>query len=335
MNTISLGDGAQPFILQRQNAQLKTTLQQLSAEISSGVTSDPGKTLSGNFNPLGGIVQSLGALGAYKTAADMAGTVAAAQQTALGAIDSSASELATGLLTASSGAQPVQLQIIAQQSRAALSNAIAQLNTRVAGRSLFSGTATDQPAVSPMDDLLSQIQTATAGQTTASGLEAAVRAWFQSASGYAATAYHGSADPASPIPVAQGETATLGATALNPAIADTLAGLALGAMIDSPALQGNASEQARLAASAGQSLLSGADARTALSAGIGVVQAQISAARTRNAAESSSLQQAQSTMLATDPYATATQLQQTQTQLQTLYALTAQIASLSLSNYLK
>lgn len=335
MNTISLGDGAQPFIMQRQNVQLKTSLQQLSTELSTGVASDAGKALAGNFTPLAGLTQSLGALAAYKTATDLASTLAAAQQTALGTMDSAATDLASGLLTASSGAQPTELQTIARQSEGALTNAVAQMNARAAGRSIFAGAATDQPALSSVQDFLVQVQNAVSGRATAAGVETALRDWFQSPTGYAATAYHGSADPASAIPIAPGETAPSGVTALDPAVVDTLTGLAMGAMIDSPGLQGKPSEQAALAAAAGQSLLSGTDARTALGASIGTVQTLITAAQTRNSAESSSLQQAQSTMLSVDPYATASQLQQTQTQLQTLYALTAQIASLSLSNYLK
>jgi len=75
-------------------------------------------------------------------------------------------------------------------------------------------------------------------------------------------------------------------------------------------------------------------ALTALQARLGVAQERISSAEIRNAAESSALQIARSDLLAIDPYDTATALQATQTQLETLYSITARLTRLNLTDYL-
>ena len=256
-------------------------------------------------------------------------------QSGLATIDGQATTLATSLLTVGSSGQPTGLRTVATAARGALDTALSALNVRVGSRSLFSGAATDRPAVVSTDALLTSLAPVVAGQTTAAGVAQAVQDWFASPSGFAAAGYLGSVDPASTTPIAPGESAAISVTALDPAITATLAGLATAALIGTGPLVGNAPEQAALAAHAGQALLSSADARTGLAAQVGVVQARISQAQTRNGSETTALQLAQSKLLSVDPYATATALQSTQTQLDTLYALTARISGLSLTNFLK
>ena len=54
----------------------------------------------------------------------------------------------------------------------------------------------------------------------------------------------------------------------------------------------------------------------------------------RNAAEASALQIARNGLVAADPYDTATAIQAVQTQIETLYTLTARLSRLSLTDYL-
>ena len=58
-------------------------------------------------------------------------------------------------------------------------------------------------------------------------------------------------------------------------------------------------------------------------------------ASARNGAETSALEIARTDILAIDPYRTATELQSTETRLETLYTLTARLSRLSLSEYLR
>ena len=57
-------------------------------------------------------------------------------------------------------------------------------------------------------------------------------------------------------------------------------------------------------------------------------------ADTRNGAQQTALSLARSNLVAADPYETASALTQTEGNLQTLYALTARLSRLSLTDYL-
>jgi flagellar hook-associated protein 3 FlgL len=335
MSSVSFGDLAQSFLLQRSNTAIKTTLQTLSTEVATGLAADPGRALGGDFTQVGGIAHALNTLQAYGRAATQAALTASVLQDSLSTIDGQATTLATSLLTAGSSGQPTGLKAVATAARGALDSALSALNVRVGSRSLFSGAATDRPAVGSAEALLASLKPVVAGQTTAAGVAQAVQDWFASPSGFAAAGYFGSTTPASATPIAPGESAGAMTTALDPAITATLAGLATAALVGTGPLVDNAPEQADLATRAGQALLSSSDARTGLAAQVGVVQSRISQAQTRNGSESTALQMAQSKLLSVDPYATATALQSTQTQLDTLYALTARISGLSLTNFLK
>ncbi len=334
MADVSLGDLAQTRFLQRSNAALKTQLQALATEVSSGQSADPGKALGGDFSVAAGLAHSLAILQSHDTAAAQAALAAETMQASLTRIDGIATQLATTLITSGGAGEPTGLATVTAQARDALSAAVMALNVQVGGRSLFSGTAAGH-AVAPADQILAALAPVVAGQTSAAGVAAAVRDWFASPAGFAASAYGGGTTPPTPIPVAPGETASLGVTALDPALTETLAGLATAALLAGGPLSDRAPEQAALASIAGQALLSAQAGRTTLAAGLGVVQAGIAAAQSRNRAETSALQIAQAKLLEVDPYKAATDLQAVQGQLETLYALTARISSLSLTNFLR
>jgi flagellar hook-associated protein 3 FlgL len=117
-------------------------------------------------------------------------------------------------------------------------------------------------------------------------------------------------------------------------VRDTLKGLALAAMLDRGTLGGNAAQRAELAKTAGAVLLEAADARGALAARIGTAQERTANAATRNMAEATALQIARIGMVSADPYEAATALTEAESQLDTLYAVTARLSRLSLANYL-
>jgi flagellar hook-associated protein 3 FlgL len=198
---------------------------------------------------------------------------------------------------------------------------------------VFSGLATDTPPLGSAEDLLSALETAATGATTAGQVAAAVANWFADPAGYAAFYQGGLALTGTPI--APGETAEATTTALDPAIRDTLAGLAMAALVDRGILTGNPEEQARLVERAGQELQGSQDARVTLAARIGSLEARVEAARTRNAAEATALGVLRSEIGSVDPYEAATRLESARAQLESLYLVTARVARLSLVDFLR
>ncbi|MCU0902334.1 MAG: flagellar biosynthesis protein FlgL [Tabrizicola sp.] len=333
MMRISVGDASLTNILARQGADLRGQVNRASQEVASGKHSDIGAALRGDFSPLLAIDASLSRLSAYASNTTDAAFQTAAQQSAIAGLSQLAAGISSTLLGAQDFTPTAQIDTMAADAKGRLASAIGLLNTQASGRAVFSGVATDTVPLGSVEDLLSALQTAAAGSTTASQVSAAVNSWFADPLGFGAF-YEGGAPLSSP-PIAPGETADLSTTAMDQTLRDTLAGFAMAALVDRGLLAGNASERARLVQEAGQQLITTEDGRTTLAARIGTVEAQIEAARTRNSAEETALSILRSDIGSVDPYEAATRLQTIQAQLESLYLVTARVSRLSLAEYLR
>ena len=334
MSMISLGDLAQNFMLRRQNTDLKAQMQRLTTEMTTGMATDTGRQVSGDYAPLAGIDASLSRLQGYKATTTEAALISGAMQTVLNTVEGMTSTLGPALLAASSGTTVTQVNAVAGEARQKLETAVALYNTDLGGRALFAGIATDGRATLDAATLLSTLETEIIGATSALDVDARVTNWFNAPTGYAALGYLGAA-PLAPVTVAPGDAADLGFTAADPGIRDTLKGLAMAALLGRGALAGNASARADLARRAGENLVNSASSRADMAARLGTVEAQIDAASVRNGSETSALQIARNGITAVDPYETASKLEATRQQLETLYALTARISRLSLVDFLR
>ena len=334
MGLVSLGDMAQSFLLRRQGVALKSDLQRLSTELTTGRVVDTAARVSGDLVPLFGIDASLARLKGYGAVTAEAGLFAGSMQTALGVVDDLSTDLSRTLLAATSSTSQVLVDAAGRGARARLETAISALNTRVGDRTLFGGVATNGPATVSAETMMLALDTAIAGATTAQDIEMAVSAWFNAPTGFSATAYTGG--PAlAPLTIAPGEEVNVDITATDPAIRATLKGLAMAALLDRGALAGQPAARQDLAKRAGLSLLESQTDRTYLAARLGTAEAQIDAAAARNSAETTSLQIARSDITAADPFETASKLQETQQQLEKNYAITARNTRLSLMDYLR
>ena len=333
MTRISVGDASLTNILARQGAELRAQVQRASAEVATGRQSDVAAALRGDVSPLLAIDASLTRLAAFKTTAADAAFQIAAQQSAISGLSSLAKGITTTLLASRDFPTPAQVNTVAADARGKLASAVGLLNTQASGRAVFSGMATNTVPLGSSEDLLTALQTAAAGATTAGQVSAAVATWFADPLGYGA--FYQGGTPLAPSPIAPGEAADLSTTALDPAIRDTLAGFAMAALIDRGMLAGNSEERARLAQTAGQRLLTSEDARIALAARIGTVEAQVEAARTRNGAEITTLGILRSEVGSVDPYEASTRLEAARAQLESLYLVTARVSRLSLVEFLR
>lgn len=333
MTRISVGDASLTNILARQGADLRGQVQRASQEVATGKHSDIGAALRGDFSPLLAIDASLSRLAAYATNTTDAAFQTAAQQSAITGLSQLASGISTTLLAAKDFSTPAQIATLGADAKGRLATAIGLLNTQASGRAVFSGTATDTIPLGSVDDLLTALETAATGASTAGQVTAAVTTWFADPLGFGAF-YQGDT-PLSPAPIAAGESADISTTAMDQTLRDTLAGFAMAALIDRGVLVGDTTERGRLAQQAGQQLISTEDGRTTLAARIGTVEAQIEAARSRNSAEDSALGILRSDIGSVDPYEAGTRLQTIQSQLESLYLVTARVSRLSLAEYLR
>ncbi|WP_102224058.1 flagellin [Acidimangrovimonas sediminis] len=334
MALVSLGDMAQSFMLRNQNTQLKSNLQRHMQEVTTGRAQDLGKRVAGNYAPLAGIERSLARLGAYATATDEAALMTDAMQTALTSVNDLVEGLTSGLWTSAQARQSAHVDALGADAASRFASALSQLNGQVGDRTMFAGTATDGPALAGSETILAALDTAISGATTADDVARAVSDWFDDPAGFATVGYLGNTQDLAPVTIGDGTRLSSGIRADNTAIRDTLKGLAMAAMLDRGALSGDADGRANLATRAGEKLTAATSDLTDLQARLGVSQARIEEAATRNTAEASSLQVARAGIVSVDPYDAASALQETQTQLETLYAITARLQGLSLMDYL-
>ena len=335
MVMMSVGDLSKVFHLRRQSADLKTALDRFGTEATTGRTADLSRTVGGDFAPVAGLERSLAQLDGYRTATNEAAAFAAALQETLGTVGTLASGGAAGLVQAAMTTSSSVIRTAGNDVKQRFVSAVAALNTRAADRTLLAGAATTSAAIVSAEDILVALRSLTAGMTSATAIDAAVVAWFDDPAGYGTLAYQGSATPLAPFQLGEAEHVAMTITANNSQIRDTLKGMALGALVGEGLLEANRPEQMMLARRAGEHMLTADTAMSYLRADLGATEARIDEAATRNAAEQASLQLALSAIVSVDPYEVATALQETQTQLEMLYTITARMSRLHLVDFLR
>ena len=332
VSRVGHGDASLTTILSRQSAHLRAEIERRTTEMATGLHRDMGAALGGDFSALAAVEQSLARLKGHAAVSAETALTVDAVQAALAAISDGADGLGAEILRAVGAAAGTGVDAVATAAARAFGTAVAALNTRFSERALFSGVNTGTAPLPDAGVVLSALETAVAGAATVAEVQAAIDGWFADPAGYDAL-YAGGAALAA-LPIAAGESTGLPVTALDPAIKDTLRALATAALLDRGLLAGQPEARAQVMRAAGDALAAGGEARAQLTARVGTVQAQVAAARTRNAAETSALEIARAGIVAADPYDTATVLEDLQSRLESLYLLTSRVSRLSLTEYL-
>ncbi|TDL75237.1 hypothetical protein E2L08_15095 [Palleronia sediminis] len=326
----SIGDLAQSFLLRRGAARLEAETTRLGQALTTGLAPDIAAATGGDTRAIAALSRDLTLADTYDRAAVEMGLRAAGAQAALGAISGRLSTLTGQTATLTGAASPQALDALSSEGRNAFLGAIGDLNTAVAGHSVFAGTRVDAPAVISGDAILGKLRALTAGMTTAGDIGAAIDGYFGPGGEFSTADYRGSPAPAPAIAIAQGQRAAIGLTADDPALRSGLAAAAKLALLD------DASQAARaaLAIDARADLMPAERAITGLRGRLGATEAQIDAARASTAARRHALESERNARIGVDPYETATRLQQAMAQLDTLHAVTARLSRLSLVNHL-
>ncbi|MEL6642560.1 MAG: flagellin [Pseudomonadota bacterium] len=335
MSFLAIGDLAQSFQSRRENAQLTADLQRLAQEVASGRKSELRNPTTGDFGALAGIESALARLDSFTRVAMETAVEYDAAQRALERIERDGQQLAGNLLLTASAPQPATVDAVASEGAQVFEAAISTLNTAVGGRSLFAGTGTDGPALDSAAQILTDLQTATAGAATAEDLRDAVALWFAPGGGFETGAYLGQPAAADGKRLSPESAVDPLPLANDPAIAGFLSGAALGALLDAGALTGQADARAEAARLAGDQILGATPGFVTLRASVGTAEEGIARATQALAAEEAALEIARSDLVAVDPFEAASELETVRAQLETKYLLTARLSQLSLSNFLR
>ncbi len=336
MSLVTFGDAAQFQSLRRDSAQIKEDLSRLTGELSSGRHADLGRALGGDFSTLADITRSLRLNQSFSSSVTDAAIAAEGRQSALARLSAEIEGFAPALLSVTGAGSQSDLQLKLANTAERFESAVGALNTRLAGRSLFSADAPDQTPLISGEAMLIELRTIVADATDAATIEADVTAWFQDiGGGYETFAWQGGTGQPPTVLLAEGQSANTGITALDPAIRETLAGLAIAALASENAASLNDSEKRALVTIAAQKMLGSTDRLIELRANLGAEEARIEDARVTAETTRSSLEIEYGNLTSADPYRTATELEAVSTRLESLYIVTARMSRLSLTEYLR
>ncbi|KPQ05797.1 MAG: flagellar hook-associated protein 3 FlgL [Rhodobacteraceae bacterium HLUCCA12] len=336
MSWVSLGSLALPFQMQRNGVQLRDSVAQHSAELTTGRVAAPQQHLRGDLGELAVIESRLGRIQTYETVIGQNETVLETAQTSLQRFASLGALLSNQVLTAAfadSGDQ--SYESVGSAARTALGDMVSVLSVSVAGRTLFSGAAVDRGPLVSADQILAEVETAVSGLQTADEIHATLESFFLDPGGVFETAiYQGTgqspggalddAQVASPLP-----------DAADPAIRRHLMAVTMAALMEDPDLGLSRAETRNLAFKTMEEIESNGGAVTGLQAGIGFDQELLEQRLQRLSHERDSLVRARQGLIGTDPFESASVLEETRHRLESLYALTSRISRLSLLEYLR
>ncbi len=333
MNYLSAGDMALNFQMRRHNAALDTKLATLTQEVTSGIKSDLGAALSGDFGAISAIDRSLRLFDAFKLATTEASQYSEAMQRSLelaGNLDDGAS---MALMSAATTSSKIMIDTTVASAAEKFDALIATLNTNSVGRYIFAGDQGDTAPLSDAEAIITSLSTQIAGATSATDVLTTVDAWFDNPAGFSATSYQGG-DSRGKFHIAENETAEMNVTANDPRIAETIKGYAIAALMDRGLFEEDLSQRSALAKGAGERIRSGSLATVELAAEVGSFEGKIASAATRNDMERAGLEIARTKLIGADAYDSATALEAVRSQIETLYLLTSRLSNLSMTDYM-
>ena len=321
--------------LQRSAGQVSVDLARSGEELSTGIVSDIGTAVAGNPQKLYAIERDLKLNETFSINILTAGSRAEITQDALTVVQNNSQDLGVKLLAAVDRQDPFSAEFEAKQARSNLESSISSLNARFADRALFSGAAATGPALATSNEILAEIQALTSGLTSAVDAIAAVETYFTDPTGFDATGYLGSLTDAPEAEISEGERVNFAVRADNDAIKESLKGLVLGVVgSEDGFFAGTDDSRLTILREAGTVSFAATEQVIELRSAVGFAEEKIEDARVRNLAEKTFLEQARLKIIGRDQFEAAAEFSALETQLQSVFQVTARLSQLSITNFL-
>lgn len=330
----TIGDMARALVLRTNQVRLREEMDQLAVEVATGFVKDSAQHLNGDLTGLLSIDRALSQLDTYRVNTTEATFLSGSMQTALDEIQERSELLSQSLISAELTPNSALLNTMSEDSQNALDQVMRGLNRSVAGRFLFSGTATDRQAVQSGSALLNDVRTALIGQTDMTGAEAVLDSFFGAGGTFETTTYQGSNLGLAPLKLSETESANLDVRATDPVFRTVLKPMVMAALATDGTLGFAQDVQIEMLTTSGQDLLAAQQDVVELRAGLGALEARVEETRTRNSAEYTATSIARLDLVGTDQYYTASRYENIRSQLESIYAITARSQRLSLAEYL-
>ena len=332
----SIGDLASSLILSQSNMLAKRNLQKFSTELVTGVTSNIKSVLQNDMSRQVQWQRSLASNSVLSKTLSEALTQTQSKRLVINSIENNTASFANQITTSLASNSSSTLESLSKNALNTLDQTLSQLNSEVAGRSLFSGSSTDTMAIASSEVLLQSVKAYVAPSITPSGITQKVREWMDDRnSGFESVAYFGSDDDPSPIRISEDRQITEASKANHPAIKKVIESLFLATISSDENLGLATAERATLLSEASTGLRDAGTQLIQLEAGIGYIEGELQKAKTTVSSEIATTEQIRADVLGVDEFEIASRLQSTELQLEKIYTVTARASRMSLLEYLR
>jgi len=336
MTNVGFGNLARHVMMQTQMTSVKGNMDRLSLELASGLKSDVGQSVGGDFQMLNDINRQLTVLDSYDHSVLDARMFTDTMQITLDRVQTMSADLSADLITTAANGTGSAAATASDAAMQDFDTLISSLNGRTGDKSLFAGAAVDGAASISADEMMTHLSAAVAGAGTVSDVITAVDDWFMSpGGGFETVGYLGSSDYLSPFQLSESQSASAEIKADDEELRILMRDMATAAIANDPGLALSPEEKLELLDTAGQSLLSNQDALTHTRAGLGYAEERIEIAETQNASSRTALTMAHNDIVTVDSTEVAGQFQAAQYQLEMIYTVTARLNSMSLMDYMR
>ncbi|TVP72711.1 MAG: hypothetical protein EA339_05460 [Rhodobacteraceae bacterium] len=335
MISTTIGDMSRQLMLSRQTTRMKQSISTFSQEMSSGIVRDKVKHIKGDVTMLASLEQKIAATQLHKNLSESIQTILGGQQTVIESMRVDAERISVDTLAMKNSKDSAQISRTISLFRAGFEKSIDILNTKLAGRGLFSGDVGREAALAPPDVILSELKLALPPGLDVDGLSDFVDSWFSEGNDFDAFGYIGGEKISSEVNLGNGISINPNTTANDKAFRVTLAGYAKVALLSETSILMDVEQRRDMLDKAAITLMSGAAELIDLSARIGTDEESTSIALVRAGAEHSALSIARSELITADPHETAIKLQHAMTQLDLIFSITARLSRFSLADYLR
>lgn len=328
----SLFAGAQ---MRKAELSLRESIGRHAIELSSGRTHDPAATLAGDLGRLAVIESGLRRKDTELRSLTEGLDSVSGVQSALGQIARMGEQIRDRLFVLASGAPTdAAMKQAADQAAAELQQMVSALATSRSGRSLFSGAATDQAPLPDASSLVADVIATIPAGSSAADVVAAVDSFFLAPGGPFETAMYAGTGTFQ-LSVAPGQAQLALPSALHPAIRDALRDAVLVAALGETSLFADHDARRGVAETVLTRQAESVEGLIRLRAEMGSWEAILSERKEILAAGRDDLHRMRETLIGVDPYEAATRLEEARTRLEALYLVTARVARLSLTEYLR
>lgn len=332
----SIGDLATYMLSNQFHTNLRTAANTAAQEATTGLAKGKVRHLGGSSLAVSLMDRKAQLLETHQRGISHVAIFATATQGALGKIQAQASDLSQSLSLVTQLQDTAQLNALSREAERIFVDTVNALNMDIAGRHVFSGSATDTQPLPSGQALLDMLRNDMAGVTTPAQVIDGIRLWFETpGGGFDTKAYAGSVSGFSQSPIGPDATVTFGLRADAQNIRELLTALGTAALSSEPSFALTA-PQTQTVLDHARSTLGSVDQRlTQDRAGVGLIEAAIETARKETDAEIQRLSQNRLSLLGVDQFDAASEFEAAQQQLDVFYRVAARQSRVSLAEYLR